>query len=243
MRFIIAPMENFSNIKLIAFDVDGTLAETDEYYIDKVSGAIRKVLPFLPKEGTRKFVRPFIMIGATILHGCYRLLDLVGLDDIISRIHSRVSGKDAYRYKAVDGMQGVLADLSKKYTLGIISSGGRESTAAFVRAFKLEDCVTEVISAQDCRFIKPHPMPLKKFAEDQHTDIADTMLVGDTIYDAICANRAGAKCVLVKTGFDSEFFMRLFHKGVILDSVRDLPEILKSSEELGVRSEELTESQ
>ncbi len=143
MGFIIARMENFSNIKLIAFDVDGTLAETDEYYIDKAAGAIRKVLPFLPEEGTRKFVRPFIMIGETILHGCYRLLDLVGLDDIISRIHSRVSGKDAYRYKAVDGMQDVLADLSRKYTLGIISSGGRESTAAFVRAFKLENCVTE----------------------------------------------------------------------------------------------------
>lgn len=229
-------MENYSNIKLIAFDVDGTLAESDEYYIDALSSAIRKVLPFLPKDGTRKFMRPFVMIGETLVHGFYRFLDLFGLDNIISRIHSAVSGKDAYHYVAVEGMQSVLSELSKTYTLGIITSGGRESTAAFVQAFKLESYVTEVISAQDCRFIKPHPMPLLKMADDLKTNISDTMLVGDTIYDALCAKRAGANCVLVKTGFDSEFFMRRFFHGIILDSVRDLPELLRGEKEQRQRS-------
>ncbi len=229
-------MENYSNIKLIAFDVDGTLAESDEYYIDALSGTIRKVLPFLPQDGTRKFVRPFVMIGETLVHACYRFLDLFGLDTIISRIHSAVSGKNDYHYVAVNGMQDVLSELSKTYTLGILTSGGRESTAAFVHAFKLENYITEVISAQDCRFIKPHPMPLRKMAEDLNTNIADTMLVGDTIYDALCAKRAGAKCVLVKTGFDSEFLMRRFFHGRILDSVRDLPALLRGEKRQSQRS-------
>ncbi len=225
-------MENYENIKLIAFDVDGTLAESDEYYIDAFSGAIRKVLPFLPQGGTRKFVRPFVMLGETLVHACYRFLDLFGLDTIISRIHSNVSGKNDYHYAAVNGMQDVLSELSKSYTLGIITSGGRESTEAFVQAFKLESCIAEVISSQDCRFIKPHPMPLQKMADDLKTNIADTMLVGDTIYDALCAKRAGAKCVLVKTGFDSEFLMRRFFHGTIINSVRDLPSLLCGEKKL-----------
>ena len=84
---------DFGNIRLIVFDVDGTLAETDDYYVEKSSVLGHKILPFLSVESLEKFNRPVIMAGETVLHSFYRLLDLVGLDKLLSKIHSRLSVK------------------------------------------------------------------------------------------------------------------------------------------------------
>ena len=90
---------DLENIKLIVFDVDGTLAETDDYYIERSSVLGHKLLPFLSVESLEKFNRPVIMAGETVLHGFYRLLDIFGMDKLLSKIHSYFSVKKEYKYK------------------------------------------------------------------------------------------------------------------------------------------------
>ena len=67
---------NIAEIKMIIFDIDGTLAETDDYYVGKGTGIISKVFPFVSRESAEKIVRPLIMAGETVLHAFYRFLDL-----------------------------------------------------------------------------------------------------------------------------------------------------------------------
>ena len=216
----------FENIRLIVFDVDGTLAETDDYYIERSSVLGHKLLPFLSVERLEKFNRPVIMAGETVLHGFYRLLDLVGLDKLLSKLHSRFSVKEAYKYREIDGMKETLQKLSAKYMLGIITSGGRRSTEAFIEKFALEELIQFVISSEDCTFIKPHPAPMLKIAETAGVMPENCMLVGDTVFDILCAHRAGAYAVAVKSGFDSVRFLKISRADLILDSVRDLPQHL-----------------
>ena len=56
-------MADLSSVKMIVFDVDGTLAETDDYFVEKTVVLIRKILPFISPEKTEKIVRPVIMAG------------------------------------------------------------------------------------------------------------------------------------------------------------------------------------
>ena len=214
------------SIELIVFDVDGTLAETDDFYVERAASGFRRILPFVSMETAEKIVRPFVMTGETILHSCYRFLDLIGLDGILSRTHSRFSITEEYRYKEVCGMKHTLKKLRKHYRIGIITSGGRDSTRAFIRKYGMERLIGYVISAEDCRYIKPHPMPLFKIAEAADVPIRNCLMVGDTVFDVICAKRAGARSAAVKTGFDSELFLKWHRADILLDSVNDLPEKL-----------------
>ena len=215
-----------SQLRMIIFDVDGTLAETDDYYVDKSAALIRKILPFMSAAGIGKVIRPVINTGETIVHSFYRLLDTVGLDTVVSKIHSRASVKESYKYELIEGTVETLEILSKKYKLGIITSGGRHSTESFIKKYRLEKFISYIISAEDCRFIKPHPMPLQELAKRAEVPISACLMVGDTVFDIMCARRAGAYSAAVKTGFDSDWFLRKFHADVTLDSVKELPGIL-----------------
>lgn len=219
-------MEDLSFVKMIVFDVDGTLAETDDYYVEKSVVLTRKALPFISPEKMEKFVRPVIMAGETALHSVYRLMDMIGLDRMISKTHSRFSVKKDYVYKAVSGMQETVELLSRHYILGIITSGGRKSTDAFLKKYELENYIKHVVSAEDCTYIKPHPAPLRKIAEEAGVPVNNCILVGDTIFDVICAKRAGAISAAVKSGFDTEFMLRRHKADLYMDSVKDLPEVL-----------------
>ena len=217
---------DIEKIRLIVFDIDGTLAETDDYYVDKTAALLRKLFPFISRNSMEKAVRMPIMAGETMLHSVYRLLDLVGLDKVISKVHSKVSVKKEYNYHEVAGMRKTLQTLSEKYTLGIITSGGYRSTQAFLEKFELSEMISYVISAEDCKYIKPHPMPLIKIAEAANVLPENCLFVGDTIFDIICAKRAGAYSAAVKSGFDTERFLKFHKADFILDSVNDLPELL-----------------
>ena len=212
--------------ELIVFDIDGTLAETDDFYVEKGSAVICKILPFLKKERAEKLVRPLVNFGETVLHSFYRLLDLAGLDGLLSKIHSKMSVGREYKYEEIRGMRETITALGKEYKLGILSSGGRNSTNAFLEKYGLKDTVSYVISAEDCTYIKPHPMPLKKIAEEAGVPIGNCLMVGDTIFDILCAKRAGACSAAVNSGFDSDRFLRYHHADILLDSVSELPKFL-----------------
>ena len=222
-----------NDIKLIVFDVDGTLAETDDFYVEKGTALVKKVLPFLSEQSASKIVRPPVMLGETLLHGFYRLLDIAGVDGVLSGFHKKVSVKSEYKYTEVAGMRQTLEILSKKYKTGIITSGSRHSTAAFIEKFELKDLLGYVISAEDCKFIKPHPMPLLEMIRQADVKNEQCLMVGDTVWDALCARRAGTKIALVRSGFDSELLLKSMKADFLLDTVNDLPAILDEDENAG----------
>jgi pyrophosphatase PpaX len=110
--------------------------------------------------------------------------------------------------------------------IGIITSGGRQSTTAFINKFGIEEYIKYVISSEDCAFIKPHPAPMLKMAEEAGVKPENCMLVGDTVFDILCAHRSGAYAVAVKSGFDTEKFIELHKPDLIINSVSDLPKTL-----------------
>ncbi len=227
-------------IKFIVFDIDGTLAETDDYYIGKISCIVRKIIPAVSQKSVDKVVRPSVMAGETILHGFYRLLDIIGLDGLFSRLHRRFSVSGEYRYEQIKDVEKSLEMLHREYILGVITSGARASTESFLKKYELNDFFSFVISAEDCKYIKPHPMPLLKIAETAGVSIENCLMVGDTVYDILCAKRAGARSAAVKSGFDYGWFLKYHKADVVLDSVASLPDFLMKNRKENVKTEDKT---
>lgn len=211
---------------MIIFDIDGTLAETDDFILDKINCAAAKVFPFIPQERREHFNRKLVNIGETIVHTGYRILDIFGLDPVLSRAHEKMSGEEEYKYGAVAEMKQTLDTLKGSYHLSVVTSGGRKSTEAFLRKFELEEMFDVVITAQDCRHIKPSPEPINTIIERTGCDRNACWMVGDTFFDVLSARRAGIRSVSVRTGFDGDRILRLFRADIIIDSVSDLPKVL-----------------
>ena len=96
--------------------------------------------------------------------------------------------------------------------------------------YDLESIISYVVSSEDSVFIKPHPLPLKKIADKAGITPDRCLMVGDTVFDILCAKRAGAYSAVVTTGFDSRWFLNLFHADVMMDSVNDLTKIMIKAE-------------
>jgi D-glycero-D-manno-heptose 1,7-bisphosphate phosphatase len=56
----------------------------------------------------------------------------------------------------------------------------------------------------DCKCRKPSPEMILNAARDHHVDLARSFFVGDKGSDIECGRNAGAKTILVRTGYGSE---------------------------------------
>ncbi len=212
-------------IRMIIFDIDGTLAESDEYLVDRVMEKICKVFPKANNARTAAFIRNCIYTGETIGSFGYRFLDLLGLDPIISKWHEKVSGEKVYKYEAVEGLFETLEELHKHYRLAVVTCGGKKSTNAFLEKFHLENMFDVVVTAHDCKYIKPSSCPIKTAMKQADRTPVECVMVGDTILDVISAHRAGIPCISVMTGFDGVKLLQMGKTDKILPSIASLPEL------------------
>ena len=217
----------FRNITTIIFDIDGTLAETDDYMIASIIQKFRKVIPWLKPRQLVGIVRVLVMAGETIAGLFYWLLDLVSLDHHFSRISNQLANeKESYRYGVVHASSEMIAELSQQYNLAICTAGGALSAALFLRKYKLEKVFQVVVTAETCARTKPSPMPLLYISAILSAPVENCLMIGDTIFDLIAAKRAGIRFIGVRSGFDSPFLLKLLGADLIIDSVADLPAVL-----------------
>ena len=221
-----------NDIELIIFDIDGTLAETDSFYVDKAASILRYPLFFIPRTAVNYIARQLIMSGETVVHLFYRFLDLLGIDAFIHSLHNAISQHESkYKFVPVKGMQQTIRELSVHYHLAIVTSGGEKSTSAFLKAYDLHGLFDMVLTAENCDKIKPSGKPLKIIASKCGINPQHCVMVGDTIYDVISAHRAHMHSVGVLTGFDHRWLLKLFNPDLILDSVVNLPAALETDSE------------
>ncbi len=217
------------SIRMIAFDLDGTLAETDDYYVNKADNTLGKFLFFIPMRSRHVLIRKTVMGVETFLNAILWLFNFLHIAPVVETILTKLEKHhSSYKYDAVAGSIPVLRELSKHYKLAMITLGSAESADGYIHKFGLEDIFTVIITSRTCRKNKPSPFPLQYAAENAGVSVSECLMIGDTFTDVICARRAGAASAAVRSGFDSEGWLRLFKPDAILDSVSDLPDFLQA---------------
>ncbi len=192
-------------VRALLFDLDGTLIETDDEAVVGLTQRLR-FLGRLASEAQRKrMARRWLMGSEDLVNGFFTLLDRLGLDGVLFRLNDIFRRWRGIRmpedFVAVAGSPEALRALAQRYRLAIVTSRSRHEAQTFLMQYELLDLFHAVITRDDVRRLKPHPMPVSKAAEKLGVPAAQCVMVGDTEVDVRSAKAAGALSIGVLCGF------------------------------------------
>lgn len=214
-----------SQIKAICFDVDGTLNDTDDLYVQKVSKFLPPSLFRDPSHTARRFVMWIEAPGNALLG----LADRLGLDDEMVAVidwfsrHRRHSDK---KFLLVPGVDAMLEKLRGRYPMSVVSARDEKGTLAFLEQYDLVRYFDVIVTGLSAQHTKPYPDPVLLAAKKMNTPPENCLMIGDTTVDIRAGKAAGAQTVGVLCGFGEEPELRMIGADEIIANTPRLLELL-----------------
>ena len=97
--------------------------------------------------------------------------------------------------KTSDNLEAIIAELSKKYILGIVTSRIKNSVYSLDKLADLEKYFQVTITYEDTEKHKPDPEPLLLAAQRLGINSEEIVYIGDVITDVQAAHSAGMKAI------------------------------------------------
>lgn len=237
---------DLTRIRALCFDVDGTIADTDDHLVAQLA-AVLDTVPGVSGRRAERWGRQAVMAAETPVHGAYALLDRLGLDVPVSRLRSRLraikargadpahtrnpEAIDEVPHEMVAGVQEMIRKLASHYPMCTITTGGAPRVERFLAHYHVLDHFTVVVGSQTTRRMKPHPEPLLFAADAMGVDPTECLMIGDTTIDIRTGKSAGAQTVGVLCGFGTESELRRTGANLILATTSDLLAVLMPAED------------
>ncbi|MGC8856727.1 MAG: HAD family hydrolase [Anaerolineae bacterium] len=212
-------------IRALCFDVDGTLSDTDDLYVQQMMRFLPLWLFAQPERTARRLVMWLESPGNTLLG----LADTLGVDDEAIALldwlyrHRRRGWK---HYLLVPGVVEMLESVHRRYPLAVVSARDEQGTLAFLEHFNLLRHFDVVITALSAAHTKPYPDPVLLAAQKMGVSPADCVMIGDTTVDIRAGKLAGAQTVGVLCGFGTQAELQKQGADLILPSTADLLQVL-----------------
>ncbi len=191
--------------RAILFDLDGTLIDTDDAFLEKWATRLERWPRLIVGEDPRQLLRRAMLAAEGPVNKVITALDSVGLDDNLLSLGDRLRRWRGMRVRGdflpVDGVVEMIGSLHRSYRLGIITTRSRADALAFLRQFDLEDLLGVVATREDTWRLKPHPEPIHHAVSLLEVSPEQCAMVGDTAVDMLSAKAAGAFAVGVLCGF------------------------------------------
>lgn len=207
-------------VKGIFFDLDGTIVDSKEAYLE----AARIALINLGKKPLKT--------GAGLeiprrLEQCLAINDLVGdnvkqfLELYLKTYYSITKTKT----KPFPNVQTTLNTLSKKTKLALITMRYVPKTSIIneLTQFGLAQFFTHIVTALDTEKPKPNPEALIKAIKKLDVNMCDCVMVGDSVVDIRCGKAAGTKTIAVTSGLFSHDELAKENPDLILNNITELP--------------------
>jgi phosphoglycolate phosphatase-like HAD superfamily hydrolase len=224
---------DLSRIRALCFDVDGTLSDTDDQFVQKI---VRWMKPFkflFRDKDPRSFARKFVMATETPGNFLYGIPDRLKIDDEIASLGDFIYrlglGRSHKPFLIIPGVKDALIQLQLHFKMSVVSARGGRSTQVFLDQFDLTHLFVSIATAQTCEHTKPYPDPILWAAEKMSIQPQECLMIGDTTVDILAAIAAGAQSVGVLCGFGQEDELRDAGADLILQSTSLLPKILLES--------------
>ncbi len=213
-------------IDAVLFDLDGTLIESDDHWVEKVAARLAFVrhLPFHPNPTA--LARWLVMAGETPSNYALLAMEHLGLGTSFFGLADRLrrSRGLATRDRApiVAGSDVLLRTLAARYRLAVVTTRARAEAMAFLECGGLGPFFEAVITRQEVLRLKPHPEPIRAAARLLNTVPERCLMIGDTVNDVLAARRAGAYAIGVLSGFGTRYELERAGADLILDRAADL---------------------
>lgn len=212
------------DIKGFFFDLDGTILDTKEAYIESAREAFKATGQLIPE-------------SSLALEIPKRLEQKLPFDDIVKV--DRKAFLDVFlntfyaisqiKSKPITGAIKTLEMLSKKSKLSVITMryAPKEVINAELEHFGLSKYFTHIVTALDTHKPKPSPEALIKAVSVMGVQMRDCMIVGDSVIDIKAGEAAGAKTAAVLSGLYSHEELLKENPNYILNDLTELPEFIQ----------------
>ena len=212
-------------VKGILLDLDGTIVDSKEAYLEAVKTAFKTV--------GQRIVDP--RIGTEIPK---RLEQNLPIKDLLKGINVQKFLEvylNAYyqntstKTKPLPEISDTLKKLSEKAKLALITMRyvPKEKVIKELEKFGLAKYFQYVITALDTHEPKPSPEALIKCAKQFDIQMCECVVVGDSVADIKAGKTAGARTVAVLSGIFSQEELEREKPDLILESVNKLPDFLE----------------
>jgi HAD superfamily hydrolase (TIGR01549 family) len=223
----LAPMPiDTDRIEALCFDVDGTLRDTDDQLVLRLSRYLRWVGFFFPKRDPQPFARKMIMAIENPGNLLLGLPDRLGFDHYLAAASEHLSylrpRNKAHNFLIIPGVKEMLARLYPHYPMAVISARDERNTLHFLEHFGLGAYFKTIVTAQTCRHTKPYPDPVLYAAREMDVLPENSLMIGDTVVDIRSGRSAGAQTLGVLCGFGEEPELRRAGADQILPNTPDL---------------------
>ncbi|RME91228.1 MAG: HAD family hydrolase [Anaerolineae bacterium] len=224
---------DLSRIQALCFDVDGTLSDTDDLYVQKVARLLRPLRGILPGNDPHRAARRLVMALETPGNAVLGLIDTLGMDDeliALSNFLNRRVRRRPKHFLLIPGVDRMLEELYAHYPMAIVSARDERTTLAFLEHFHLTHYFRVIVTALSREHTKPYPDPVLFAAEQMGVAPDACLMIGDTTVDIRAGRAAGAQTVGVLCGFGEEDELRRHGADLILQSTVQLSDVLLGSD-------------
>ncbi|MBW8011227.1 MAG: HAD family hydrolase [Chloroflexi bacterium] len=223
---------DISRIRVLCFDIDGTLNDTDDQFVERVERVLKVFRFLLLEQDQHKASRRLVMWLEKPGNFVYGLPDRLGLDDdfskIITWLHNQNLISRSTDFKIIPGSLETLDKLAQHFLLAVVTARDAYRTHAYVESLGIDRLFECVAHAQTCPRTKPFPDPILWVASKVGVAPRSCVMVGDTNIDMRAGKAAGAQTVGVLSGFGEREELQEAGADLILKSVAGLLEILLS---------------
>jgi phosphoglycolate phosphatase len=197
-------------IRLVVFDCDGTLVDSQHLIVETMTGAFRSHgLPPPPADAIRH------VVGLSLGEAVAALAPGLPFDECLEVAETYRQSFRALRRERPDliepmfeGARATLIELDRRgHLLGMATGKSRRGVAAVLGHHGLDGLFASVQTADD-HPSKPHPAMLEQAMAETGSRPDETILVGDTTYDVAMAVAAGVRPVGVAWGYHPEDALR-----------------------------------
>jgi HAD superfamily hydrolase (TIGR01509 family) len=221
---------DLTRIRALCFDVDGTLSDTDDLFVEKLARLLQPFHFLFPRKNVKRVARRVVMATEAPANFLIGLPDVIGLDDkmaaLIDLVYRTLGHKPKKDFLLVPGVREMLKEVGKRYPLAVVSARDGRTTNIFLEQFDLLPLFRCVATAQTCKHTKPFPAPILWAAQQMGVPAEACLMVGDTTVDIRAGKAAGAQTVGVLCGFGEEDELRRRGADLLLPSTAELAEAL-----------------
>lgn len=226
------PDQNKLSVHAVIFDMDGTLIDSIDIYFKIVEIALERLK--LPQVSRNQILDAAeegdfnweVVLPDEVHH---KKDEIIGrASEIINEIAPQIFQDGLELIQGADNILQSIASGSSK--IGMVTSTQRKYLKTKMQPLKIagvEELFEVIITSDDAPNRKPDPEPLIECARRLDVNPNKCVYVGDTRTDIKAGKAAGMKTVGVLTGFDDYDMLAKEGPDAIIDSIRNLLEVIE----------------
>ena len=182
-----------NNIDTVLFDFDGTVMNTNQVILMSWQHTFKTIENRLEDE--KKLIQTF---GEPLEDTMRKFFPDVPVEEAIEIYRSYHRDNFGELISLFPGMKELICEVKARgYKTALVTSRLYNTTMQGLEKYGIKQYFDVIITANDTTKHKPDPEPVNITLEKLGSKPENTIMLGDTLFDLLCAKNAGVKSVLV----------------------------------------------